>query len=30
VFIAMRPVVKDEHLSVPRPSLLTPTRKTTP
>ena len=24
VFIAMRPVVKDEHLSVPRPSLLTP------
>ncbi len=30
VFIAMRPVVKDEHLSVPRPSLLTPTRITSP
>ncbi len=30
VFIAMRPVVKDEHISVPRPSLLTPPRKTTP
>ncbi|WP_350616895.1 type III secretion system outer membrane ring subunit SctC [Pseudomonas sp. HY7a-MNA-CIBAN-0227] len=28
VFIAMRPVVKDEHIGVPRPSLLTPTRKT--
>lgn len=30
VFIAMRPVVKDEHLSVPRPSLLTPTQKVMP
>ncbi|SFU62102.1 type III secretion system outer membrane ring subunit SctC [Pseudomonas marginalis] len=30
VFIAMRPVVKDEHLSVPRPSLITPTQKATP
>ncbi|WP_353631854.1 type III secretion system outer membrane ring subunit SctC [Pseudomonas canadensis] len=30
VFIAMRPVVKDEHLSVPRPSLITPARKATP
>lgn len=30
VFIAMRPVAKDEHLSVPRPSLLTPTQKATP
>jgi type III secretion protein C len=27
VFIAMRPVIKDEHIGVPRPSLLTPTRK---
>ena len=26
VFIAMRPVVKDEHIGVSRPSLLTPTR----
>ncbi|QJI27341.1 type III secretion system outer membrane ring subunit SctC [Pseudomonas sp. ADAK18] len=26
VFIAMRPVIKDEHISVPRPSLLTPAR----
>ena len=30
VFIALRPIVKDEHLSVPRPSLLTPTQKVTP
>ncbi|TKK34714.1 EscC/YscC/HrcC family type III secretion system outer membrane ring protein [Pseudomonas sp. CFBP13528] len=30
VFIAMRPVIKDEHLSEPRPSLLTPTRTTSP
>ncbi|MRU54175.1 type III secretion protein C [Pseudomonas gessardii] len=30
VFIAMRPVVKDEHIGVSRPSLLTPTRKTAP
>lgn len=30
VFIAMRPIVKNEHLSVPRPSLLTPTQKVTP
>ncbi|OCW26012.1 type III secretion system outer membrane ring subunit SctC [Pseudomonas sp. S3E12] len=30
VFIAMRPVVKDEHLSVPRPSLITPAQKATP
>ncbi|WP_025856537.1 type III secretion system outer membrane ring subunit SctC [Pseudomonas sp. CHM02] len=30
VFIAMRPVVKNEHLSVPRPSLITPARKATP
>ncbi|WP_460131641.1 type III secretion system outer membrane ring subunit SctC [Pseudomonas sp. S1_E04] len=30
VLIAMRPVVKDEHIAVPRPSLLTPTQKTTP
>ncbi|KRP42879.1 type III secretion protein C [Pseudomonas libanensis] len=30
VFIAMRPVVKDEHLSVPRPSLITPTQKAKP
>ena len=30
VFIAMRPVVKDEHLSVPRPSLITPAPKATP
>ncbi|WP_313629698.1 type III secretion system outer membrane ring subunit SctC [Pseudomonas sp.] len=30
VFIAMRPVVKDEHLSVPRPSLITPAQKVTP
>ena len=30
VFIAMRPVVKDEHLSVPRPSLLSPIQKATP
>lgn len=30
VFIAMRPVVKDEHIGVTRPSLLTPTQKTTP
>jgi len=27
VFIAMRPVVKDEHLSVPRPSLIHTTKK---
>jgi type III secretion protein C len=27
VLIAMRPVVKDEHIGVPRPSLLTPARK---
>lgn len=27
VFIAMRPVVKDEHIGVPRPSLLTPVQK---
>ncbi|MBK5435836.1 type III secretion system outer membrane ring subunit SctC [Pseudomonas sp. TH32] len=26
VFIAMRPVTKDEHIGVPRPSLLTPAR----
>jgi type III secretion protein C len=26
VFIAMRPVIKDEHIGVPRPSLLTPAR----
>ncbi len=30
VFIAMRPVVKDEHLSVPRTSLTTPTQKAKP
>jgi type III secretion protein C len=30
VFIAMRPVIKDEHLIEPRPSLLTPTRTTSP
>lgn len=30
VFIAMRPVVKDEHIGISRPSLLTPTRKTAP
>lgn len=30
VFIAMRPVVKDEHIGVQRPSLLTPTQKTKP
>ena len=30
VFIAMRPVVKDEHISVPRPSLITPTQKAKP
>ena len=30
VFIAMRPVVKDEHLSVPRPSLIQTTKKATP
>lgn len=30
VFIAMRPVVKDEHIGVPRPSLITPTQKTKP
>ena len=30
VFIAMRPVVKDEHVSVPRPSLITPTQKAKP
>ena len=30
VFIAMRPVVKDEHLSVPRTSLITPAQKATP
>lgn len=30
VFIAMRPVVKDEHLSVPRPSLITPAKKVSP
>lgn len=28
VFIAMRPVIKDEHIGVPRPSLLTPARST--
>jgi len=30
VFIAMRPVVRDEHLSVPRPSMITPAQKATP
>ncbi|AZE59171.1 MULTISPECIES: type III secretion system outer membrane ring subunit SctC [Pseudomonas fluorescens group] len=30
VFIAMRPVVKDEHLSVPRPSLITSDKKAKP
>jgi len=30
VFIAMRPVVKDEHLSVPRPTLITPFHKVRP
>ncbi len=30
VFIAMRPVVKDEHIGVSRPSLLPPAQKTTP
>lgn len=30
VFIAMRPVVKDEHLSVPRPTLITPLNKVRP
>jgi len=30
VFIAMRPVVKDEHIGVSRPSLITPTRKNAP
>ncbi len=30
VFIAMRPVLKDEHLSVPRPSLITADKKTKP
>lgn len=30
VFIAMRPVVKDEHLSVPRPTLITPLQKVRP
>ncbi|MCK3842650.1 type III secretion system outer membrane ring subunit SctC [Pseudomonas sp. W15Feb34] len=30
VFIAMRPVVKDEHLSVPRPTLITPSQKVRP
>ncbi|UOB24763.1 type III secretion system outer membrane ring subunit SctC [Pseudomonas orientalis] len=30
VFIAMRPVVKDEHIGVSRPSLLTQPRKDTP
>ena len=30
VFIAMRPVVKDEHLGTPRPSLITQAKKTTP
>lgn len=31
VFIAMRPVVKDEHIGVPRPSLITPApKKATP
>ncbi|MPR01483.1 EscC/YscC/HrcC family type III secretion system outer membrane ring protein [Pseudomonas sp. MAFF 212408] len=30
VFIAMRPVVKDEHIGVPRPSLITPAQKATP
>lgn len=30
VFIAMRPVVKDEHRSVPRPSLITPAQKAMP
>ncbi|WP_338724481.1 type III secretion system outer membrane ring subunit SctC [Pseudomonas tolaasii] len=30
VFIAMRPVVKDEHIGVTRPSLITPLKKTTP
>ncbi|CRL96874.1 Outer membrane protein SpiA [Pseudomonas sp. 24 E 1] len=30
VFIAMRPVLKDEHISVPRPSLITSDKKATP
>ncbi|PQZ86628.1 MULTISPECIES: type III secretion system outer membrane ring subunit SctC [Pseudomonas] len=30
VFIAMRPVVKDEHIGTPRPSLITPAKKATP
>jgi type III secretion protein C len=30
VFIAMRPVVKDEHLGVPRPSLISPAQKAKP
>ncbi len=30
IFIAMRPVVKDEHLGVPRPSLITPAQKARP
>ncbi|AUG05741.1 type III secretion system outer membrane ring subunit SctC [Pseudomonas sp. S09G 359] len=30
VFIAMRPVVKDEHRDVPRPSLITPAQKARP
>lgn len=30
VFIAMRPVKKDEHLSVPRPTLITPVKKARP
>lgn len=30
VFIVMRPVVKDEHIGVTRPSLLTPSKKATP
>ena len=30
VFIAMRPVLKDEHLSVPRPSLITADKKAKP
>ncbi len=30
VFIAMRHVVKDEHIGTPRPSLITPAKKATP
>ncbi|WP_339506822.1 type III secretion system outer membrane ring subunit SctC [Pseudomonas sp. EA_15y_Pfl1_P102] len=30
VFIAMRPALKDEHVSVPRPSLITSDKKATP